>query len=233
VSLRVVETFGPTVQGEGPHAGRVCHFLRLGGCDFRCSWCDTPHAVFPDLVRQAPALTVPEVLDRLESLPPAPMLVISGGNPALWDLERLLDLLAYDIVGVETQGSRWKPWLGRVDSLVVSPKPPSSGMVSAEHDLEFDAFMDRALGHAGLVLKMVAFDERDLDWALGVHQRYPSVPLYLSAGTDQAVGDHAVLDAVGNRYAWLCETVARRPELHAAVVLPQLHVVAWGNAIGV
>ena len=52
--MRVVEVFGPTVQGEGPYAGRVCHFLRLGGCDYRCSWCDTPYAVDPAQVRKVP-----------------------------------------------------------------------------------------------------------------------------------------------------------------------------------
>ena len=50
--------FGPTVQGEGPYAGRVCHFLRLGGCDYRCSWCDTPYAVDPVQVRKVPDLGV-------------------------------------------------------------------------------------------------------------------------------------------------------------------------------
>ena len=40
----VSEVFGPTLQGEGPHAGRPCHFIRLGGCNLSCSWCDTPYS---------------------------------------------------------------------------------------------------------------------------------------------------------------------------------------------
>ncbi|MFJ1706960.1 7-carboxy-7-deazaguanine synthase QueE [Kitasatospora sp. NPDC088346] len=41
--LVVNEIFGPTVQGEGPSAGRRCSFLRLGGCNLSCRWCDTPY----------------------------------------------------------------------------------------------------------------------------------------------------------------------------------------------
>ena len=55
--MKVVETFGPTIQGEGPYAGRVCHFVRFGGCDYRCTWCDSMHAVDPGLVRIADDLT--------------------------------------------------------------------------------------------------------------------------------------------------------------------------------
>ena len=46
--IRVSEIFGPTVQGEGPQIGCPTYFIRTGGCDYRCSWCDTPYAVFSD-----------------------------------------------------------------------------------------------------------------------------------------------------------------------------------------
>ena len=47
----VIEIFGPTIQGEGAEAGLPTHFVRLGGCDYRCSWCDTMYAVDPATVR--------------------------------------------------------------------------------------------------------------------------------------------------------------------------------------
>jgi 7-carboxy-7-deazaguanine synthase len=235
--MRVVEAFGPTVQGEGPLAGRVTHFLRLGGCDYRCSWCDTPYAVDPAQVRQAENLSDEQVLDRLDALAPAPLLTLSGGNPVLWPLsERFLDGLRwrYDRLAVETQGSRWREWVGRVDSLVVSPKPPSSGMATAEHRHQFDRFMSRAFLHPGLALKVVVFDGADLDWARTVHASHPRVPFYLSAGTDIAEAAHAdVVAGVAARYGWLCEQVAAEPDLSDAVVLPQLHVIAWGQRVGV
>jgi 7-carboxy-7-deazaguanine synthase len=233
--MKVVEVFGPTVQGEGPYAGRVCHFLRLGGCDYRCSWCDTMYAVEPALVRAAEDLDDVGVLERLEDLAPAPMLVISGGNPALWALSD--DLVSavldrYAIVSVETQGTRWRGWLDRVDCLVVSPKPPSSGMASAAHWHAFDRFMNRAGSHRGLVLKVVVFNREDLEWARMVHEVF-GAPLYLSAGTDQGAGDAETVAGVADRFRWLCEEVAETPDLHDATLLPQLHVVAWGTKVGV
>lgn len=41
--LLVSEVFGPTVQGEGKHCGRIAAFVRLGGCNLHCRWCDTPY----------------------------------------------------------------------------------------------------------------------------------------------------------------------------------------------
>lgn len=233
--MKVVEVFGPTIQGEGPHAGRVTHFVRFGGCDYRCSWCDTPDAVFPDRVRRADDLDEAQILDRLDSLPPAPMVVLSGGNPALWHLDPLVSLLErrYDIIAVETQGSRWRNWLARVQSLVVSPKPPSSGEASQRNAERLTVFMDEAAG-APMVLKVVVFDDDDLTWAGDVHTAYPEVPFYLSVGTDQDDADHAgTVAAVGARYAWLCERVTLDSAWHDVTVLPQLHVIAWGHTVGV
>ena len=45
MTLRVVEIFGPTIQGEGALIGEPTVFVRTGGCDYRCSWCDSLHAV--------------------------------------------------------------------------------------------------------------------------------------------------------------------------------------------
>lgn len=237
--MKVVEIFGPTIQGEGPCAGRVTHFVRFGGCDYRCEWCDTPDAVLPERVRLADDLTADEIVARLDALLPAPMVVLSGGNPALWRLNDLIELLEdrYRTIAVETQGSRWCDWLALVQSLVISPKPPSSGELSARNAQRFERFMDRVLmlrAPVNAVLKVVVFDTDDLTWAQGVHADYPDVPFYLSAGTDPDDADHAATVAgVGNRYAWLCERVANDRAWHDVTVLPQLHVIAWGHKVGV
>ena len=42
--IYINEIFGPTIQGEGPHAGMKCNFVRVACCDFSCSWCDTKSA---------------------------------------------------------------------------------------------------------------------------------------------------------------------------------------------
>lgn len=237
--MKVVEVFGPTIQGEGPHAGRVTHFVRFGGCDYRCEWCDTPDAVLPERVRLADDLSEDEIVARLDALLPAPMVVLSGGNPALWQPDHLIGLLTdrYRTIAVETQGSRWRDWLGLVQSLVISPKPPSSGEVNAHNAQQFERFMDKVLMlrvPVNEALKVVVFDADDLAWAKSVHSEYPDVPFYLSVGTDPDGADHAdTVAGVGARYAWLCERVVNDLAWHDVTVLPQLHVVAWGHKVGV
>jgi 7-carboxy-7-deazaguanine synthase len=235
----VIEVFGPTIQGEGAEAGRPCYFIRLGGCDFRCSWCDTMYAVDPVEVRaNAERLTGSEISSRVEGLDGrAEWVVISGGNPALHNLGPLVERLqAAELkVAVETQGSVWKSWLAGVDRLTVSPKPPSSGMDSDAHRAQLERFMAAALAgpSAGrTALKIVCFDEADLRWAKTIAARWPQPELHLSAGTP-IPSPPDLSAAVGKSFRWLCEHVARDADLARARVLPQLHVIAWGEERGV
>lgn len=235
----VIETFGPTIQGEGPEAGLPCCFIRFGGCDYHCSWCDSPYAVDPAEVRaNAEKLTAEQIIERL---PDVPRVILSGGNPALLQLGGLVDLLHAQrrTVSVETQGSRWLPWLGYVDTLIISPKPPSSGMATAKREAETAAFMDHVDDADDVdrrAIKIVVFDETDLEWAKAFHVKHGrpiGVPLYLSAGTPQGLHNDGTLSEVLTRFRWLCERAANDPELAHARVLPQLHVLAWGTARGV
>lgn len=235
--LPVIEIFGPTIQGEGPDAGVPAYFIRFGGCDYRCSWCDSMHAVEPAEVRaHAERLSTEEIIERLRELAAGPdLVVLSGGNPALHELGTLVTALKRigKRVAVETQGSRWRDWLGIVDRLVISPKPPSSGMAGAKQMEELSAFMARLTRPATAALKFVVFDQADLDWAAARHREHPGLPLFVSAGTDVGLTDVETLDSLRKRFRWLCEAVAVRPDLHLARVLPQLHVIAWGTAKGV
>jgi 7-carboxy-7-deazaguanine synthase len=237
VRLPVIEIFGPTIQGEGPDAGVPAYFVRFGGCDYRCTWCDSMHAVDPAKVRaNAERLTADQVAQRLGELPDGPgLVVLSGGNPALLDLGALVLALKQDgrRVAVETQGSRWRDWLADVDRLVISPKPPSSGMAGTEELGALEAFMSKVTFASAPVLKIVVFDQTDLEWAVARHRDHPRFPLFLSAGTDVGRGEEETLGRLRERYRWLCETVARWPDLRDAHVQPQLHVIAWGTATGV
>lgn len=232
----VVEVFGPVVQGEGPDAGLPCHFVRLGGCDFRCSWCDSMYAVDPAMVREAPKLTTEDIVGAVRQLGSPKRVILSGGNPALHSrLDRLVDALRYQAykVAIETQGTVWRDWIAAVDRIVVSPKPPSSGM-AARSDRQLPAFMEHAAA-AGRspTLKVVVFDEADYEWAAGVFARFPGTSRFLSAGTDIAAGDlAAVRAAIGDRYAWLCELAAGDPRMRNVRLLPQLHAVAFGMERG-
>jgi 7-carboxy-7-deazaguanine synthase len=232
-----VEIFGPTIQGEGPDAGVPAYFVRFGGCDYRCAWCDSMHAVDPVEVRaHAERLTTEQIVQRVGGLPAGPNLVVlSGGNPALLDLGALVRELKGDgrRVAVETQGSRWRDWLSDVSRLVISPKPPSSGMAGPAELNALRAFVSNVTASCAPVLKIVVFDQADLEWAVARHREHPDLPLFLSAGTEVGLREDETISRLRERYRWLCEAVVRWSDLRDARILPQLHVIAWGTARGV
>lgn len=233
----VIEVFGPTIQGEGPHAGRVVGFIRFGGCDFRCAWCDSMYAVDPAEVREnSIKMRADEIVERL---PSCDTVILSGGNPALIQGDELLEALAAagKKVHVETQGSVWRDWLGQVDQLVVSPKPPSSGEAGRSEEMAgrfFEKFEQRVGWLDRIALKIVVADLADLEWALALRDQLDPdrvIDFYLSALTPP----EAPLDQLAASYRNLCGLVLASPaaRAHDPVVLPQLHVIAWGHDRGV
>jgi 7-carboxy-7-deazaguanine synthase len=227
--LPVIEIFGPTVQGEGRMVGMPCYFIRLGGCDYRCSWCDSMFAVEPAQVRvNAIHMTPQAILDTLAELPGRPeWIIISGGNPALHRLEpliRLLHSVGY-LVAIETQGSIYKPWFDELDLLTVSPKPPSSGMVTVWETL------DKVVGsHTAVDIKVVVFTTADRAYAKTVRRAYPGERMYLSTGT--LVGT-STRDDLLDRMRDMTEWVLRDPDMTGVGVGWQLHVGLWGHSRGV
>jgi 7-carboxy-7-deazaguanine synthase len=224
----IIEIFGPVIQGEGAMIGQQTHFVRLGGCDYRCAWCDTMYAVLPEEVRANSSPMTPEqIVERLQDLNPAtPWVTLSGGNPALHQLDPLIESLseAGYKTAVETQGTIYRRWLEQCALVTVSPKPPSSGM---NQDL---STLERFTALPGINFKIVVFDEADLDFARDVHRRYPSIPFYLQVGNDL---EHDDRDSLLQKLDWLSNKALSDPELSGAVVLPQLHVLLYGNRRGV
>lgn len=116
----VKELFGPTIQGEGVHAGRACVFLRLAVCNLACSWCDTDFS--PEGASRMSATAIAERLTELDSAGTR-MVVVTGGEPSLqWDqgLARALATAGFS-VHMESNGTR--ELRAPVDWLTVSPKP--------------------------------------------------------------------------------------------------------------
>lgn len=230
----VIEIFGVTIQGEGRWIGSPTHFVRFGGCDYRCDFCDSMYAVLPEEVRKnSTSLNANQILQRLEGLPGDPgKVVLSGGNPALLNLELLIDALHdndYE-VSVETQGSRWKPWFEKLDLLTLSPKPPSSGMVTDWEVLDYIV----AIHPGQMDIKIVAFDNSDLEYAKYAFDRYPAthdgrVRHFLSLGTFVGTSSR---DDLLDRMRWLVETATHDSVLARVTCLPQLHVLVWGHGRG-
>lgn len=112
--ILISEIFGPTVQGEGALIGMPTVFVRTGGCDFRCNWCDTLYAVEPQFKTQWQAMDAAAIMQRVNQLSGGvPLLItLSGGNPALQPLAPLLQLgkqQGYRFA-METQASKVQPW---------------------------------------------------------------------------------------------------------------------------
>ena len=235
-SILISEIFGPTIQGEGALIGRLTVFVRTGGCDFRCSWCDTLYAVLPAFKADWQPWAAEQILERVEQLSGGhPVLItLSGGNPALQPLEELLRLghARGHSFALETQGSIARDWFGQLDHLVLSPKPPSSGMAFKPEAL--GACLDAVRGHDTVVsLKIVVFDEADFQFARQVAGSFGGFTLYLSVGNPTPGTDMAPSEAdLTARLEWLLARCAQIGWVEP-VILPQLHGLLWGNKRGV
>jgi len=236
-TILISEIFGPTIQGEGALIGRPTIFVRTGGCDFRCSWCDTLYAVLPEHKASWRPMVADRIWAEVERLSGAkPILVtLSGGNPALQPLEPLLELghgRGYAFA-METQGSVAKPWFARLDHLVLSPKGPSSGMEYRPEVLH--ACVEAGRG-ANIGLKIVIFNDEDYVFAQGVAAGFPDLPVVLQAGTDPVSGNATGLaadsGAMAARLEWLLAKVCR-DNWRDVTILPQMHVLLWGHKRGV
>ncbi|PIE83355.1 MAG: 7-carboxy-7-deazaguanine synthase QueE [Candidatus Contendobacter odensis] len=231
--IKISEIFGPTLQGEGVLIGQSTVFVRTGGCDYRCSWCDTPYAVKCEYRRDWVSMSAEQIFEEVSALSCGkPLMVsLSGGNPAIHPLQPLIDIghtQGYRF-GLETQGSVAQDWFKTLDVLTLSPKPPSSTMETDWKKL--DDCIAAANGIPKTVLKMVVLDEEDYRYTREVASRYPALPVYLQPGNHKTEGD-ADLEGLNQRLLWLASRV-NADQWFNVTILPQLHVLLWGNKRGV
>ncbi|MER6912677.1 7-carboxy-7-deazaguanine synthase QueE [Streptomyces sp. NPDC000594] len=224
-----------TVQGEGPSLGRRCAFLRLGGCNLSCRWCDTPYTwdwtgrsdtgVAHDPGKELRAVPWREVYEELRAFA-VPLVVVSGGEP-LNQQKRLLPLvraLRADgcLVEIETNGTV-APSAELIRLGVrfnVSPKLAHAGD-PATRRLVPDAL--RALAEVpGTAFKFVCRGTADLDEVAEIERRYGTSPVWIMPEGRTADDVERRLSALGD------ETVARGWNLTT-----RLHVAVWGDRRGV
>ncbi|ELK48843.1 7-carboxy-7-deazaguanine synthase QueE [Halobacillus sp. BAB-2008] len=237
----VLEIFGPTIQGEGMVVGRKTMFVRTAGCDYSCAWCDSAFTWDGSAKEDIERLTAEEIITRLKETGGERFdhVTISGGNPALLKhLNELIDGL-HDLgieVALETQGSRYQDWFPDIDDLTISPKPPSS-LMKTDWNILDDILhrLERKGRSDSTSLKVVIFNEEDLDYAAQVHERYPAIPFFLQVGNDDLKeGEPANLAGyLLEQYEWLIDQVVASEKLNHVRVLPQVHALVWGNKRGV
>lgn len=144
--LPVVEHFY-TLQGEGMHMGRAAWFIRIGGCDIGCHWCD---ARFTWNDRPEWLVSVDELLDSMSDNP-SKAVVVTGGEPLMYDLDYLCGKIKDKgwMTYLETSGSH--PLSGQWDWICLSPKqnfPPSADIFPLANEL-----------------KVIIHESSDLNWA--------------------------------------------------------------------
>lgn len=237
-----MEIFGPVIQGEGIMAGQQTIFIRFGGCDYRCSWCDSLHSVLPEEVKKGRTfMTVPEICKKALELAGGKAtgysITLSGGNPAMHDLELLvreLRLIGF-IIACETQGTIWPTWFEELDVLTLSPKPPSSGN---ETDVD-DKFLEHLLdvpGEVDVCVKIVVFTEDDFYYARDVYHAlvaYDHHTFYLQPGTPtDTQGLTEIQGTVLERTAKIIDMLVADGSMPTARVLPQVHALIYGHERG-
>lgn len=136
-SLVISEVFGPTFQGEGQSAGRHASFVRLGGCDLHCSWCDSSYTwdssrfdLRVELARRPVAAILQDIADR-----GATLTVLTGGEPLLHQQQPGWGTLLRGLTArgreleIETNGTRapTPETLANADRFTVSPKLAHAG----------------------------------------------------------------------------------------------------------
>jgi 7-carboxy-7-deazaguanine synthase len=156
----VKEIFGPTLQGEGAHAGRSCVFLRFAVCNLACTWCDTDFA--PEGARRLDAEAITRELREVDRHG-SRLVIVTGGEPTLqWDAPLAAALGdAGFTVHMEANGTRAPA--APVDWLTLSPKPQF-------HEGRFSLAPADSL--APDELKVVVDDTVDEETLAGYERRY-------------------------------------------------------------
>ncbi len=216
--LKVLEVFG-SIQGEGVHTGLPTTFVRLSGCNLRCTWCDTAYS---QNGLAGDDTTVEEVMDQIRGLD-RPYLCVTGGEPLLHhDVIALCSAAigeGYN-VDIETNGS-----IGVGELIKCCPdvflsmdvKTPSSGQESSFHEenLRFLRVKDQ--------LKFIVSDPTDIDFALNfIREHRPPCELIITPCSNdnaEALADHLSNELRKGEY---------RMFLNRIRLMLQTHRMIWG-----
>lgn len=158
-----------TIQGEGFHQGRAAYFIRLGGCDVGCFWCDVKESWDAS---KHPQISIEEIIAGAKKFP-GRLAVITGGEPLMHQLDELTDELhkAGFETNIETSGS--SPLSGHWDWICLSPKKfkaPLPGIIPLANEL-----------------KVIIYNKHDFEWAeTYAAQVNDSCKLYLQPEWDKA-----------------------------------------------
>lgn len=159
--LPLVEEFY-SLQGEGFHSGKAAYFIRLGGCDIGCSWCDSRFAWKPGL---HPLVDTGQIISNAVNSG-TDSVVVTGGEPLMWNLDYLCAGLKKNKISTFIETSGAYPLSGEWNWICLSPKknmPPMDEICSKADEL-----------------KVIIREADDFYWAEKYRQKVnPACKLYL------------------------------------------------------
>lgn len=174
-----------TIQGEGVHAGRAAYFIRFAGCDVQCWWCDVKDSW--DESKHPKAKTRDIVKRAVQS--GAEMVVITGGEPLLHNLEAITTRLKQEGLKVHIETSGSSPLSGHLDWITLSPK-------------RFKKPLDEVFSYVD-ELKVVVLKNKDLEWAeLNAEKCPDSTVLLLQPEWDTPESIGLIIDYVKKNPKW-------------------------------
>jgi 7-carboxy-7-deazaguanine synthase len=223
--MQITEIY-KSIQGESTHAGLLCVFVRLTGCNLRCSWCDSEYTF-----TGGHRMSMEEVLEEVGQLSPGGLVEITGGEPMLQEkevvplMQRLLDD-GYTVL-LETSGERRLDHVPRAVHKIVDVKCPNSGEPDTFHMENLEALSSAD------EIKFVLSDRTDYEFAKDFVARHDlarrvNAVLFSPAFAKDARGgrdtSHCLLDPRELSEWMLADNVPARLGL-------QLHKFIWDPAM--
>lgn len=204
-----------SIQGEGPSAGRPAIFLRLGGCNLKCSWCDSRFTWDPKIADYRP-MNLADIVKKIRAFP-CNNLVVTGGEPLLQqkELGALLKTLPGFRVEIETNGSIPYRLGPLVEQINCSPKTSNSG--NKPYELKILPSNRKA------IFKFVVAKPDDLKEIRALVRRY-KIPKERVVLMPEGVDPKAILE----RGRWLVESCKKEGYSFST----RLHILLFGNQRG-
>ena len=217
-----------TIQGEGRSVGRLAYFIRLAGCNLWCQWCDSMHSVDPKLFKgKVFPIDYTQIPDECR------LIVVTGGEPTLFDLGTIRDLVLKAEprreIEVETNATRFPSSLVDDFKWNLSPKLKSSFQKSPELDQKRTAglqqWADYSRGRSNVIFKFVITTEEDLFDVLNIVKQYHIEPHLVYLMAEGQLPESQSLQSVNY--------ILEFAKLHSFNFSPRLHIMFWGKTRGV
>jgi len=184
ISYPLMEDFY-TIQGEGAHSGKAAYFIRLAGCDVKCWWCDVKDSWDEE---KHPKVKTGKIVQRAKKSG-AKIVVITGGEPLLHDLDPLTIRLKQEGMQVHIETSGSSPLTGYLDWITLSPK-------------RFKKPLDDIFPYAD-ELKVIVLRNKDLEWAEENAAKCPSnTKLMLQPEWETPESVQLIVEYVKNNPEW-------------------------------